>query len=139
MPVTIPAGKTLADYSAVKFKVYYTVEGTADITNKRIQLFALSGDLPESLALIQWDGTWADNATDAHLGVMDNAKAEATESTDFQTYTFDLTDGNVADLLEGTTLADATKELTGDINIVMAFPHGGSVVYIDDLQLVAAE
>ena len=139
MPVTIPAGKTLADYSSVTFKVYYTVEGTADITNKRIQLLALSGDLPESLALIQWDGTWADNATDAHLGVMDNAKAEATESTDFQTYTFDLTDGNVEDLVDGSTLADVTKALTGDINIVMAFPHGGSVVYIDDLHLVAAE
>ena len=139
MPVYIPAGKTLADYSAVTFKVYYTVEGAADITNKRIQLFALSGDLPDSLNLIQWDGTWADNATDAHLGVMDNAKAETTESTDFQTYTFDLTDGNVEDLVDGSTLADATKTLTGDINIVFAFPHSGSVVYIDDLTLVAVE
>lgn len=135
--VNIPTGKTLADYSAVTFKVYYTAEGEADIANKRIQLLALSGDLPNSVPLIQYNGTWAD-ATEAHLGVMDNAKADTTESTAFQTYIFNLSDGNVEDLDTSvdSSLTEVTKVLTGNINIVFAFPHESSTYYIDDLTLV---
>ena len=137
IPVTIPAGKTLADYSAVTLKVYYS-EG--DIANKRIQLLALSGDLPESLSLIQYNGTWPDNATDAHLGVMESGK-DVNASTAYETYTFDLTDGNVEDLddILATSLATDTQSLTGEISIAFAFPNGGSVFYVDDLTLVAAE
>lgn len=141
MPVTIPTGKTLADYSSVSFKVYYTAEGSADTAAKRIQILAASGELPGSVSLIQWNGSWAENATDAHLGVMDNAKADQLESTAFQTYTFDLTDGNVADLDAGSdsSLATSTKALTGDISLIVGFPHADSTYYIDDLELVLAD
>ncbi|GLS92121.1 hypothetical protein GCM10007916_31910 [Psychromonas marina] len=140
MPITIPEGKTLADYIEMSFKVYYTAEGDADIDNKRIQILASSGDLADSVTLIQYDGTWAADATEGHLGVMDNAKADKMASTAFQTYTFDLTDGNVADLVEGSgsTLAAAAKALAGDINLIVGFPHSASTYYIDDVELVAA-
>ncbi len=138
MPLTIPTGKTLADYSSVTFKVYYTAEGDADISDKRIQMAVMDdAALASGFSIIQWDGTWADNASASHIGVMDNSKADKLESTDFQSYTFDLTDGNVEDLLTGTSLADATKNLTGAVNIVFGFPHGNSVYYLDDVTLVA--
>jgi len=141
MPITIPAGKTLADYTSVSFKVYYTAEGSADTDYKRIQVIASSGDLPDTVTLIKYDGTWADNATSGHLGVMVNGKEDKLESTAFQTYTFDLTDGNVADLLPDTanSLDAAAKALTGDINLIVGFSHSDSTYYIDDVVLVAAE